>query len=200
MALLDSEIARIKWHLGYNLLSVGATPYIGVAAVFEQVIQVYLEGTASTTSATSVTAASTPTPVTLTLASATGFNPSDKVVIDVDSRQERVTVQSVSGSTISVILTKAHSGTYPVSVEGPDTIVRDILQRCDDAWAAYSTALSSAGLKQLGQGEIEWFEEKGSAGRLGALKATLARWRGELGSVLGISPRNRGNGGSYELY
>lgn len=200
MALLDSEIARIKWHLGYNLLSVGATPYIGVAAVFEQVIQVYLEGTASTTSATSVTAASTPTPVTLTLASATGFNPSDKVVIDVDSRQERVTVQSVSGSTISVILTKAHSGTYPVSVEGPDTIVRDILQRCDDAWAAYSTALSSAGLKQLGQGEIEWFEEKGSAGRLGALKATLARWRGELGSVLGISPRNRGNGDSYELY
>lgn len=200
MALLDSEIARIKWHLGYNLLSVGATPYIGVAAVFEQVIQVYLEGTASTTSATSVTAASTPTPVTLTLVSATGFNPSDKVVIDVDSRQERVTVQSVSGSTISVILTKAHSGTYPVSVEGPDTIVRDILQRCDDAWAAYSTALSSAGLKQLGQGEIEWFEEKGSSGRLGALKATLARWRSELGSVLGISPRNRGNGGSYELY
>ncbi len=200
MALLDSEIARIKWHLGYNLLSVGATPYIGVAAVFEQVIQVYLEGTASTTSTTSVSAATTPAPVTLTLLSATGFNPSDKVVIDVDSRQERVTVQSVAGSTISVILTKAHSGTYPVSVEGPDTIVRDILQRCDDAWSAYSTALSSAGLKQLGQGEIEWFEEKGSSGRLGALRATLSRWRTELGSVLGISPRNSGHGGSYELY
>lgn len=39
MALLDSELARIKWHLGFNLLDVGATPYIGVAAIFEQVIQ-----------------------------------------------------------------------------------------------------------------------------------------------------------------
>lgn len=200
MALLDSEISRIKWHLGFTVVGIGAEPRIDYVALFDQVIQPYVGSNATTTSSTTVAAASTPTPVTLTLASATGFNPSDKAVIDVDSRQERVTVQSVSGSTISVILTKAHSGTYPVSVEGPDTIVRDILQRCDDAWAAYSTALSSAGLKQLGQGEIEWFEEKGSAGRLGALKATLARWRGELGSVLGISPRNRGNGGSYELY
>lgn len=200
MALLDSEISRIKWHLGFTVVGIGAEPRIDYVALFDQVIKPYVGSNATTTSSTAVTSSSTPTPVTLTLASAANFNASDKVVIDVDSRQERVTVQSVSGATISVILSKAHSGTYPVSVEGPDTIVRDVLQRCDDAWAAYSTALSSAGLKQLGQGEIEWFEEKGAAGRLGALRGTLARWRSELGSLLGISPRGSRGGSSYELY
>jgi len=200
MALLDSEISRIKWHLGFTVVGIGAEPRIDYVALFDQVIQPYVGTNATTTSSTPVAAATTPVPVTLTLASATNFHASDKVVVDVDSRQERVTVQSVSGSTISVILTKAHSGTYPVSVEGPDTIVRDILQRCDDAWTAYANALTSAGLQSLGQNEIVWFQEKGSSGRLGALRSTLSRWRGELGSVLGISPRNSGHGGSYELY
>ncbi len=56
MALLDSEIARIKAELGYNLLTTGAVPYIGVTQVFEQVIQQNVLAGAKTTSATVVTA------------------------------------------------------------------------------------------------------------------------------------------------
>lgn len=201
MALLDSELARIKWHLGFNLLEVGANPYIGVAAIFEQVIQPYLSGGATTTSATAVTAATTPTPVTLTLTSATGFSALDPVIIDVDSRQERATVQAVSGSTITVILSLAHSGTFPVTVEGGETIVRTLLKRCESAAQAYDDALSSAGIKQLGRGEIEWFGDgAGSSGLLTSTKKALTHWRGELASALGMGARGSSGGGMTTLY
>ena len=118
MALLDSEIARIKAELGYNLLTTGALPYIGITQVFEQVIQDNVLAGASTTSTTAVSAQSTPTPVGITLASATGFAAGVRVVLDVDDRQETATVQSMSGSVITVQLTGVHSGTYPVTVDG----------------------------------------------------------------------------------
>src|SRR5512139_2281259 len=98
MALTDAEIARIKNHCGYNLLTVGALPYIGYVSLFDQVIQPYLTGGASTTSSTAVTAATSATPATLTLSSASGFTAGDIAIVDVDARQERVTIQSVSGS------------------------------------------------------------------------------------------------------
>lgn len=201
MALLDSEVARIKWHLGYNVLSIGAEPYVGVAAIFSQVIQPYVEAGAKTTSSTAVTAASEPTPVTLTLASAVGFSAEGRVIIDVDSRQERVTVQSISGSTITVQLSLAHSGTYPVAVEGPESIVRDLLRQCDAAWTQYSESIGNAGIKSLGRGpEIEWFPETSGGGSLSAARATLRHWRRELGFALGLAPMNGGGGSRVELY
>ena len=199
MALLDSEIARIKWHLGFNVLSVGAEPYFGYVSIFDQVIQPYVAAGASSTSSTSVTAATTPTPVTLTLASATGFVAGAACIVDVDSRQERATIQSVSGSTITLLLSKAHSGTYPVAIEGPESIVRDVLSKCDAAWTAYSEAITNAGLKQLGQGEIEWFPEGSGNGALSSARATLTAWRNELGSLLGLAP-NGGPSLRCELY
>src|SRR5215471_2659866 len=120
MALLDAELNRIRYELGYPGLSVLAEPYIGIAAVFTRIVQPYLLSGASSTSSTAVTAATAPTLVTLTLASATGFDAGARVVIDVDARQEMVTVESVSGSTISVLLKLAHTGTYPVTVEGSE--------------------------------------------------------------------------------
>jgi hypothetical protein len=44
MALTDAEIARCKIETGYNVMSNGASPWIDVVAVFEQVIQPYLDG------------------------------------------------------------------------------------------------------------------------------------------------------------
>ena len=38
MALTDVELAAVKRELGFNVLAVGAEPYIGVAALFESVI------------------------------------------------------------------------------------------------------------------------------------------------------------------
>jgi hypothetical protein len=40
--LTDSEISRLKYETGFNLLTVGAEPYIGVTALFSQVIQPFL--------------------------------------------------------------------------------------------------------------------------------------------------------------
>ena len=87
MALLDAEIARIKAELGYNILTTGAVPYIGITQVFEQVIQSNVLAGATTTSSTSVSAATSATPSTLTLADATGFVAGARAVIDVDDRQ-----------------------------------------------------------------------------------------------------------------
>ena len=76
MALLDSEIARCKYELGYNVLTISAEPYIGVARVFELVIQPNLLAGAITTSSTAVTAVAAgalANPVTLARVSVTGL-------------------------------------------------------------------------------------------------------------------------------
>lgn len=38
MSLLPSELATIRAELGFNVLTIGAEPYIGVTSVFDQVI------------------------------------------------------------------------------------------------------------------------------------------------------------------
>jgi hypothetical protein len=181
MALLDSEIRRIRYELGYNVLSAGADAYIGVSAVFEQVIQTYMTAGATTTSATTVAVSSAPTPRTITLTSATGFAQFDPVVVDVDSRQERAIVQSVTGSTITLLLLKAHTGTYPVTVEGGESIVRDIVRQLVDLSSKIDGAASQAGIKKVD--EVEFFE--GGARFLG-LAEHREYLRDELASALGV--------------
>ena len=202
MALLDSEIARCKYELGYNLLTVAAEPYIGVARVFELVIQPNLLAGATTTSATAVTAVAAgalASPVTLTLASVTGISAGDRVVIDVDSRQEAATVQNVAGSTITVLLSKAHTGTYPVTVERGEAIVREILGRLRDiADKLGSSVLQQVGIKQVD--EIEFF-----GGNMYSVRREMQRmqdyWRSELASALGVENlRASGAGAAVAVY
>jgi hypothetical protein len=181
MALLDSEIRRLKFELGYPLVAAGAEPYINVRAVFEQVVQTYMTAGASTTSSTAVTAASTPTPVAITLASATGFTAFDPVVVDVDGRQERAVVQAVSGSTITLLLSNTHSGTYPVTVEGGESIVRDLLRQLAAVSLTIESATESAGIKRVD--EVEFYE---NGARFGGLVAHRAYLRDELASALGV--------------
>ncbi len=200
MALLTSEVARLKYELGFNLLAVGAEPYIGVAALFEQVIQPYLLGGAMTTSSTTVAAASTPTAVSLALASAAGISVGDALIVDVDSLQERATIRSLSGVTAGVLLSKAHSGTYPVTVEGGESIIRAILQRLQALsglgveGGAMSGAIETAGIKKVD--EIEFF---GTGTWSGSQMSLLIRqreyWRDELANALGIERLN-GSGAS----
>ncbi len=198
MALLDSEVARIKYELGFNILTVGAEPYIGIAAIFSQVIQVYMGSGASTTSTTAVTAATTATPVTLTLASGTGFNRFDRVVIDVDDRQEIVTVENISGASLTVLLTKAHSGTYPVTVEGGESIVRGILGKLRAIETQISDAGSSAGIKKVD--EIEFFgNDRGT--QMTTLLGLQKHWREELRRALfGTGGESSGNTTRLSLY
>lgn len=201
MALLDSEIARCKYELGYNVLSIGAEPYIGVARVFELVIQPNLLAGAKTTSATVVTAVAAgalASPVTLTLADATGFSAGDRVIVDVDSRQEAATVQAVAGATITVLLSKAHTGTYPVTVERGESIVREILGRLRDIAEKLGTSVvQQVGIKQVD--EIEFF-----GGNMFSVRREMQRmqdyWRNELASALGVQNLRANVGGAIAVY
>jgi hypothetical protein len=196
LALLDSELNRIRYELGYNVVGIGAEPMIGHVAIFDTVIQPYLQAGAKTTSTTSVTAATTPTLVTLTLALITGFTAGDAVVVDVDTRQERATVESVSGSTISLLLSKAHSGTYAVTVEGGESIVREILGKIQGVIVQMEQAASTAGIKRVD--DIEFWGENTSTTQLSSLKAVRSMWRDELAGALGVPNmwRIRQGGGS----
>ncbi len=190
MSLTDSEVLRIRAELGVNLLEVGAEPFIGVHSVFTSVIQQYMTAGASTTSSTAVTAASAPTPVTLTLASGTGFAAFDRVVVDVDARQELCSVQSISGTSLTVLLQKAHSGTYPVVVEAGESHVRNALRQLQliaDELGGGGSGVQGAGLKRVD--EIEFYPAGSSASsqtRFAQLVDARQYWRGELAKLCGI--------------
>lgn len=197
MALLTSELTRVKYELGYNTLDAGAEPYISVVAVFDQIIQTYLESGAATTSATAVTAAAAPTPVTLTLASATGFNAGDRVVIDIDSRQEFAHVQSITGNDIVVLLRFDHTGTYPVTVEGGESIVREILTRLYALGSSLGElAVSTAGIKRVD--EIEFFGDA-TINRIEQLTDLRMKWRDELAGCLGVVNMWRARAGASQI-
>jgi len=185
MALLDSELERIKAELGYNVLTVGALPYVGHSSLFSAVIQPYMGAGASTTSSTTVAAATSPTPATLTLASGTGFASGVRVVIDVDDRQEIVTAQNVSGASLTVLLTLAHTGTYPVTVEGGETLIREQLTRLRAINAQITAAASTAGIKRVDVIEFYGGGATGSA-QIDVLYKQRDRARDELASLCGI--------------
>lgn len=196
MALLQSELSRVRYELGFNVLTIGADPYIAFSAVFDAVILPYLSAGATTTSSTSVSAATAPTPVTLTLASGTGFSSGDVVIVDVDSRQERATLEHVSGASATLILSKAHSGTYPVTVEGGEAIVRNLLGHLYDVEEKIVSSAKTAGLKSAGRNAVEWYGGNAGGSVLSSLMSTQMYWRDQLASALGVTNMWRLRGGS----
>lgn len=191
MALLDSEVRRIKVELGYNALSYAAEPYIGVAALFEQVIQPYLLAGAVTSSDTTVTASTSPALTAIVLDSATGFHLFDQVVIDVDDSQETATVRSLVGTTIGVMLTGAHDGTYPVTVEGGESMAREMLKNIRRTRERMTRSQGTGALKKVD--EIEFYQSGGSnRSQFATLADELDYWRTELARVLGVQRLNRG--------
>jgi len=206
MALSDSEIQRIRSELGYNVLSIGAEPYIQYTAIFEQVIQQYINTEAATTSSTTVTASTAPAVVTLTVGSTTGFTAGDTVIVDVDSLRERATIRHVaSATTFTVLLKNAHSGTYPVQLESGETIARDIIEKLDGVAAQIQSAATTAGIKKVD--EIEFFGKAGygSESQLDSLTKMRDYWRNQLSAALGVvsmwNVMKAQRGGAYlELY
>ncbi len=213
MPLTASEIQRIRHELGYVNLNTAVEPWISITSFFDQLLQPYLLAGANTTSSTPVTAATTPTPQTLALASATGFAVGNVVIVDVDARQERATVASLSGNNITVQLSLAHSGTYQVLVEGGESIIRDILnqlRRISDGMngkaGALSSILSRAGIKRID--DLEFFGGGNTLASQGVDPVTQLfeireMWRDELASAVGIprlnDPHNSG-GSSIAVY
>ena len=198
--LLDSEMAAIRREVLDNVLDYGASPYVGVLSIYQIVQDHVVSSTvAPTTSTTAVTAAG---PTVLTLASVTGLAAGMRVVVDSDDLRETVTIRAVIGSTISVICNNLHSGTYPVEVESPLTLVRGILADINALDTFQRGAPSQAGLKRVD--DVEW-----ATGKESPLKALMARrnqLRMELANACGIGwvlrsimARN-GGGGNLEAY
>ena len=201
MALTTAEVTRLRAELGYNVLGIGAEPYIGITSIFDAVIQPYVLAGASTTSTTSVTAATTPTPSALTLASATGFAAGETVVVDVDARQEVVTVQSITGAVITVLLSRAHAGTYPVTVEGGETIVREYLRKLrllSNPGGTYETMAERGGVKKVD--EIEFFGSEVGSSSLRDVDRLQRKYRNELASILGVPNLRDGGASSVSPY
>jgi hypothetical protein len=193
MALLSSEIYRIKAELGFNLLTVGAEPYIGITALFDQIVKPYLSSGAITTSSTVVTQQSAPTAIALTLASAVGFSQFDRVVIDVDGAQEAASVRAISGSAITVLLSGAHSGTYPITVEGGEAIVREKLAVCLALGRAMAGATTGAGaLKQVD--EVSWYQSVAGKTTFEVIRGDLMLARDELAAAVGVANMWRSRG------
>ncbi len=214
MALLDSEIQRIRYELGYPNMNTAAEPYIGIAAFFTQVLQPYLLDGASTTSSTPVTAAANPTPQTLTLVSATDFHAGDVIVVDVDSRQERATISSLSGTSAAVQLSLDHGpGSYPVVVEGGESFIREILTNLRLLTSGMNGSASDlaefrtrVGIKAI-VGDVEFFgggQTLASQGidPLTQLMQLREFWRDELADAIGIERLNKkhGSGSSISVY
>jgi hypothetical protein len=199
MPLTSGELDRVRAELGYNVLNVGAEPFIGVHAVFSQVIQPYLREGNDTTSSTAVTADEAGGFVTLTVASATGIALHERIAVDVDDYLEMATVRSVSGLSVGVILKKRHVGTYPVTVDGGLIQVRECLAALYDTHQKIKELEGTGSLKAVD--EIQFYDSKGKT-HLQVLSEQLEHWRNELRSRLGI-PRQqiqRGGGGCSALY
>jgi hypothetical protein len=182
MAFSIQELYRVKRELGYNLLTAGADVYVGVTALFDTVIQTYIDAEVATTSATVVTTSSSPSPAALTLTLATGFAVGQRCVIDVDSRQEVATLSDLSGSVATFLLSLAHSGTYSVVVEGPITMARACLNKIDAAREGIGTSFGYGALKKAD--EIEFYDTRGKF--FGSVGEQLDFWRSELASILGV--------------
>jgi hypothetical protein len=195
MALLTSELERCKAELGYNLIGI-AQPYIDTTALFEQVIQPYLSAGATTTSATAVTPSVPPVPAAITLTLATGFASGQRVVVDVDSRQETVTASLVSGTSLTALFTKVHSGTYPVTVEGGESLVREKL---GELWAVRAQRAKAKGRGALKAytGEMEFYDTGKSA--FASSSQEIDMLRDEL-AVENLWNRKRAAGSRLSVY
>lgn len=201
MALLDSEIQRIRFELGYTVMSVNAEPYVEYYGTIDRILSLYLNAGATTTSSTAVTAADVPTQVTLTLVDPTGFVAGATIYIDVLPQQERATIRSVSGSNVVVYLQKAHVGTYPVTVDGGESIIRDKLAQLYAIDEKLSAALNTAGLKRVD--DIEFYGGTKTTSQAVMLGQLRDMRRDELASALGVANMHnvrKGQGQCYSVY
>lgn len=201
MALLDSEIQRIRYELGYTLLDVNSEPYVEYFGTINRIVALYLNAGATTTSSTTVAVADVLTQRTLTLASATGFVAGATIYVDVLPQQERAVIQSVSGSNVVVYLQKAHVGSYPVTVDGGESIIREKLAQLYAIDEKLSAALNTAGLKRVD--DIEFYGGTKATSQAVMLSQLRDMRRDELASALGVVNLHRlrrGGSQSFSVY
>lgn len=213
--LSQADLQRIKFELGFNMLTVGAEPYLGITRYFEQIVQSFINSGVLTSSSTVVAASPTvPAAVSLTLTSPTGgaqppgaLAVLDHVIVDVDAAQEFATVMSITSNSITVQLSKAHGagGAYPIEQEGGEALVRihlNYLRKIADRIQRFG---ARAGIKKTD--EVEFFG--GSRGRssedsgfktLGQMQTHFRRELCMLLFGVGNIAQFGGGGGSIGIY
>ena len=203
MATLNAdEMNRIKLEVGDTVMGYGAVAHFGVRSIYDVIRDnVSSSSVAATTSTTTVSAAG---PTTITLASATGYEAGQRLVLDVDDARETVTLRSLSGASASVVCTKTHSGTYPVEVESALTLVRGILSDLVTLEQQGRSMVGSVGIKRVD--EVEWFGASEGGSPLVQLQHRRSALRMELAELCGIGwiyrevLSRRSGGGSFEVY
>lgn len=105
------------------------------------------------------------------------------MAIDVDARQETVTVQALSGTSLTALITKTHSGSYPVTVEGGESIVREKLAELFSARSRRAEDQGSGALKAV-VGDVEYYDTGMTA--FATSNAEIDILRDELAAILGV--------------
>lgn len=177
-ALTRYEVESLRFLLGYGNIGVDAQPYTpdGWWSMFDAVVVPYLSSAPETSSTAPIIGGQTNT---VTPDSMIGIVVHEKLVVDVGPGLEKVVVQSVTPTTFTAFFAQAHPITgYPIAVQSGVTRARELLAEAERLVAAAtgSAVTQTAGIKQLGQGEIEWFE----AG------AVLASTNRQLAGVIGL--------------
>jgi hypothetical protein len=190
--LTAGELDRVRAELGYNVLDVGAEPYIGVQAYFSQVLKPYLREGLETSTSTTVEENAAGSLVILSLADVTGVTLRSRIIVDVDDFLESATVRAISGSTITVLLKKAHTGTYPVTVDAGLQIVRECLAALFKVQQLIDELEGEGALKKVD--EIEFYDASGRT-RLQLLEEQQRHWRRRLSSAVGFPMNASGNSG-----
>jgi hypothetical protein len=152
---------------------------VGVLSIWAVIRDSVVSSSVSPT--TSATTVSTAGPVVLTLASATGYVAGQSIQLDCDAERETVTIRNLSGSNASVICRKTHSGTYPVEVESPLTIVRGLLsdlRRIEQG--DFLAAFDALGVKQVDEVILS------DAGQLKFIDRARAMLRDKLATACGV--------------
>jgi hypothetical protein len=195
--LTEDELARIRAEVYDNVLDAGATVYFPVRSLYDVIRTNVVSSSVSATSSTTTVSAAGPT--TLTLASVTGLTAGQKVQIDCDGLRETVTVRAISGSTISVICNKLHSGTYPVEIESPLTIVRGVLSDLAliESGAALSS-LDSLGLKQVD--EVVFRDDLDLTAAVEKARDVLRKRLASLCGIASILQSAKSRGATFEVY
>ena len=195
--LTDDEMARVRAEVFDNVLDAQATFYFDVRSIYDVISANVVSSLVSpTSSATTVSAAG---PTTLTLASVSGLSAGMKVQLDCDGARETVSVRAVSGLTISVVCRKTHSGTYPVEVESPLTLVRGVLS--DLALLESGAALDS--LDTLGLKQVDEIIFRDDVSVTDAVERARMKLRSRLATMCGLSAilaSGKSRGGSFEVY
>lgn len=206
--LLASELARIKVELGYNAMTISALPYTpnGVTQLFEQVVQAYMQAGELNYSATPVAAVavgSNPAISILTLQTTpTAIQVGDRLVVDQDLFQESAHVDAITSNSVTIALSGQHVGTYPITVEGGESIVRYYLRQCIAVADRIARSMGRLGVKKVD--EIEFFQTTTEGmGVRQELAEAQRYWRGELATVCGVPNLRevaRSSGQTLEAY